>query len=291
MHHKQVEFFKGSDFHIELAIGQRKFDPETLIPTIKTNPESYNVCLLAGDICRPNKTFRATQFFELFCAKFDLVLYVEGNHEHWMGNYGRNFDKLAESCSHIENLKFLRQQRYDFEVNGQRFAVLGATLWSDLKSVSATELDYVSHRRHNGGIKAIVRDFSNIRFDRNGSYKPMTPSDYQRLHNSDVDWLKSHAEELAKDRDLVKILMTHHSPTKKSLVGYDQFEVFDATDLESLIISSDYDLVVHGHIHREEKLSSSIGNAILYSDPAGYTQLMSDAKGYVMRPVYTVPVV
>lgn len=62
MHHKQVEFFKGSNFHIELAIGQRKFNPEALIPTIKTNPESYNVCLLAGDICRPNKTFVRLSF-------------------------------------------------------------------------------------------------------------------------------------------------------------------------------------------------------------------------------------
>ncbi|MCY9861084.1 metallophosphoesterase [Vibrio coralliirubri] len=285
---RKVVLFGGSDFHLEGVVKQKHFNPSEYLPKVELDPDAFNVCLLAGDITVPRKVFRYIQWFELFCKQFDLVLYVEGNHEHWHGYLGQNFKRLSESCAHIENLKFLSNETYEFSVCDTRFSVVASTLWASLKGLSEVDIHELCEATYG---KPVVRDFGCIRTSNLGRYRKLKASEYTALHFKAKSFIAREAERLSED-DSYKVLMTHHSPTLKSLKRYEghqkRYDNFDATDLESTIISGNFSLVFHGHIHREKPLISKVGNALLCSNPAG--RKLVDSKEYELLKLDTIDV-
>ena len=263
-----VVFFGGSDFHLEKFVGNKDFDPSQHLPNIIINPRNFNVCLLAGDIVVAKKNHRYSLWFDKFCSLFDLVIYIDGNHESWRGYVGQNTKHLKKKCLHIDNLVFLERETYEFVIGNKSFAIVGTTLWSDLQQ-NSYELNYSLVNKMITG--PTVLDFSNIRTAVRGTYKKMTISDYVILHIKCRNFIKKEALRLANSKSY-KILLTHHSPTLKSLLPSDPkcFNAFDATNLEDIINIGGFNLVFHGHIHRKTPLISSIGDTKLLSNPSSF---------------------
>lgn len=289
---RKVDFFGGSDFHLEFEVKQRSFDVDALLPVVDLDIEAYNVCLLAGDITVPKKTSRYVKWFEKFCSKFDLVLYIEGNHEHWRGYVGQNFNRLEKKCSHIKNLVFLRRQTFEFSVGEQYFSVVSATLWSDLSQNDySNNYDLCVPSANNG--RAIVQDFNFIRELKHGSFPKLKVTDYIRLHRDDVRFIESEAQRL-RDSSHYKVLLCHHSPTKKSLWRYEGhkpvYDAFDASDLESSIKHGRFDLIFHGHIHRDTPLFENFHGGVLASNPAGYGEIGKKDSSYRLVKLASISV-
>lgn len=289
---RNVDIFGGSDFHLEFAVKQRDFDVDALMPPVEIDADAFNVCLLAGDITVPKKTHRYVNWFETFCSKFDLVLYIEGNHEHWRGYVGQNFNRLKLKCSHIENLHFLRRETFEFEVGGLGFSVVSATLWSDLgQNDYSSNYDLCVPSANYG--RAIVQDFNFIRELKFGSFPRLKVPDYVRLHRDDVRFVEQESNRLSSSENY-KILLTHHSPTKRSLWKYDghkpTYDAFDATDLESLIKLGGFNIVFHGHIHRDVPFIENFHGALLASNPAGYGEIGKEGSNYRLIKLASIPV-
>lgn len=283
---RKVVFYGGSDFHLEGVVGLKFFEPSDFQPKVNLEPEAFNVCLLAGDITVPRKVYRYTKWFELFCKQFDLVLYVEGNHENWRGHLGQNFKRLSQSCAHIENLKFLSNETYEFSVFDSRFSVVASTLWANLKGLTDADIHELCEAAYG---KPVVRDFGCIRTANLGRYRKLKAPEYHALHIKAKSFIASEAERLSNDISF-KVLMTHHAPTLKSLWRYKghekRFDYFDATDLESEIKKGNFSIVFHGHIHRDEPFVDKIGDALLYSNPAG--DKLINSKGYELLKLDTI---
>ncbi|MGR5448536.1 metallophosphoesterase [Vibrio sp. PNB22_3_1] len=281
---RDLVLWGGSDFHLEHYVRLNDFDVSVLMPRVDLDPRDYNVCLLAGDIAVPKKTGRYVQWFEAFCSSFDLIIYLPGNHEHWRGAYGDNFRRLGRACVHIENLRFVEREVVPIELQGVKLNVVAATLWSDL-SQNADEVNQrlasVAYRN------ADVLDFSEILQVRSNS-KKIGVGEYQSWFRCDLAFVESAMCALVGE-DSVNILMTHHSPTRESLVAYSsrkpEYDAFDATELSTILQSGVFDVAFHGHIHREVPFERKVGQTWVKSNPCGYMELHDKTSPYRLMEV------
>ncbi len=285
---KPINIYGGSDFHLEFEYCKKGFNPANVLPALEDyDPEAVNICLLAGDITNSKKVHSSLRWFEKFCELFDFVYYVEGNHEQWRGSWGQNFDRLRRHSSHIENLIFLSRDHVRIDLFGKRIDVVGATLWSDLRQIDDLSL-YELTTTQGYLAKPIVKDFW---FIRNVDRRRITSGDYNIRHSLDRKFIEQQVEFL-EDVESFKILLTHHSPSLASLYKYDgwrkEYDAFDATDLSDSIPNGFFDLVVHGHIHRQAPFETVWHGMKLISNPAGYEELSNPKSTYKLLKLASI---
>ena len=103
-----------SDLHLEFA-------PLTL--------PGGDVLVLAGDACevrslvrewrgtravdRPSGTLKCLDFFEYECAKYEHVIYVFGNHEHYHNHLEKSHNQVREILP--DNVHLLEDETYTIE--------------------------------------------------------------------------------------------------------------------------------------------------------------------------------
>lgn len=286
----KVDFFLGSDFHIEAFICEKFFEPSTIIPKIEKNPHHFNVCLLAGDICVLKRMYRNKQFMAEICKHFDLVFYIEGNHENYNGNLNHGFKKFETYCSDIENLVFLQRETVTFKVNDQQFKIIGSTLWGDLRNVDQSTLYYATRTARTAVAgHFFMTDFTKIRTEqRNSTYPRLSLDTYMIANKKDREFVFDELQGLSGDD--INILMTHHAPIAAAVDNEDEYKAFEHTDLTDEIKASKLNLSVFGHIHKgfgNIKVTGltafTVGQCTCFSNPAGYYELSKENSDYILK--------
>ena len=171
-----------SDLHIEKAKSQ-------------INPFSYvnpfgNILILAGDIGSFYNLKQLKDFLVPLCKKFNLVLYVPGNHEYyWFRQKHRKdieflYNNVLDFENQIPNLVFLHRKT----VKIGDLCISGATLW--------THCD----------LKVLPRYVQIHKLDKH---------QYNKMNADDFEYLVKADEHCAKN-DLYHIIVTHHCPLPSS---------------------------------------------------------------------------
>ena len=241
--------------------------------------------ILAGDIINailldPTRTDqyarkaqkKMLKLYELWLDKYDHVLYIMGNHEHYGGVIYDTKNILVSFFKkhNMSNVYVLENGAYQLTPD---WCVLGATLWTDMnKGDPIAEIDV-----QNG-----MNDYHVIytRKLENGEWPRTTaPPNVLRCHHTmeihrvSQDWIFSYCKRFKN-----VIVATHHAPSYQSegtrtsnlTAGY-------CSNLERLILENpNIKYWIHGHTH----------NNIHYK--IGETQVTSAMYGYQTYEPYLV---
>ena len=224
-----------------------------------------DLLILAGDICEAQNlldAFHGTRllgppvdkylrFFETQCAKYQQVLYVMGNHEHYCGEYDSTAMILRRCIP--DNITILN--RDTVTIDNKVF--VGATLWTDCNK---SDWHTIYH------LKKCMNDFRTVR---KGGQR-FLPEDSVELHRKDVEYIKLIAKQNANREVFV---ITHHTPSWASChPKYGNDKLMNGgfhTELSDLIL--DHPNIkhwVHGHTH--DPFDYKIGECRVVCNPRGY---------------------
>ena len=241
-----------SDLHLECDGMEPWYMP-------RIEGEKDMVLVLAGDITANHNQWkdkpsldRYSPWIKDVCARHKAVIYIKGNHEDYCGHMEATEDHWKAMSRHIENLHFLN--RDTVVIDGVRF--LGCTLWTHLNPIGE------------GIALAMMNDFDFIWADGElfNTYR------WRLEHDACMYFLET---ELAKDFDGETVIVTHHSPSFKSIVGerlLDPSNVCYANNLDRLMWYNPIKLWIHGHTH--DSLNYTVGDEIQS------TQVICNPRGY-----------
>ena len=221
----------ASDIHLEFSPPIEAFE----------NFTGGEVLILAGDVT--NGKHQGLEVLEVLCSRYNSVIMVMGNHEHYKGRFPETYTKLKEV---LPNNVYLLENEI-VELNGKRF--LGCTLWSYMN-----ELDqYFAKNRMN--------DYQLVRSGPTAEpWKwKLKPAETVATHLESARWLEQNMQE-------GDIVVTHHAPSScnPAYVGNTAY----ATDLSDMILEHKPEKWIHGHLHT--KVNYKIGNTTITSNPMGY---------------------
>lgn len=245
------------------------------------------VLILAGDVCeakhvkanydvndiinegRPaegnfKRSDRYTRFFHEECSKYDRVIYVMGNHEHYGGRFDKTYDYLTSVLP--KNIELLEKSYTEID----DVIVIGATLWTNLNSgdpITAWTL------------KSGMNDYRVIQnyYKARGLYYKLTPETTHEDHIQAKEFIVDTAQKFANRPVLV---VTHHSPSRLSTKpkyqqDYHMNGAF-SSNLENLILDNPNIIAWH-HGHTHDPFKYQIGDTWVLCNPRGYV-------GYEERP-------
>ena len=246
------EFEQGRHFHFSDAWSEldaaRKSIPghPELGPLLAEFCGAVDIVLAAGDI---NNGTKGVFYLAQVSAFLEVpVLYVAGNHEF----YGQlsiedTLHHLRTRCSITPGVHFLEKDRFDITIDGQKLAVLGTTLWTDMKGhASAPHL--IEQNMYTA--KQRLNDYESIFTAAAYQNRQLTPQDTVAMHQDARDWLAEQIPIARVEADRV-VVMTHHAPSLRCTSGTSRADIdyAYASSLEDLVVQTD--AWVHGHVHEE----------------------------------------
>lgn len=259
-----------SDLHLEFA-------------PIEITNGGADVLVLAGDILVADTFTRGVdspyfavaqswlQWSEDTCAKFDKVIYILGNHEHYKGNFYETYDVLTQKLGHIANLNILDQTFVD--IGEYRF--IGGTLWTDFN--------------HDNLQAMLVRDGLN-------DYKVVKGRDYRKLSTNETlyyhtQFLNFIDAQYATGKKIV--VVGHHAPSYRSVA--EQFRYGRSASLNHGYFSHldrfieerpNIKLWIHGHTHTSSDYE--VGDTRVVCNPRGYARPNSPPENSDFDPTFVV---
>lgn len=274
-----MKFSLASDIHLEFG----HLD--------LSNSEKSEVLILAGDILVAND-FKAKskrvevyhRFLEEVTSRYDHVVYVMGNHEHYHGDYAKTADILQEEFKYFTNFKFLNNSHVD--ICDVRF--MGGTLWTDFNKMDPLSLQNIKHKMNdfnvieNSNVQVSFRSKdsdSNVIFkERNSRFSPQDAYEEHKLFLESID------ESLSSNLDDKKVIVVgHHLPTYHSVpdeykrdyhgnAGY-------ASDLSEFILNRNrIQYWIHGHTHTA--CDYMVGSSRVICNPRGYHGYEASAQNF-----------
>lgn len=236
-----------SDIHLEFYEEKHVEFSKFVIPV------SENIALL-GDIGYPTDE-NYYNFISDCSNAFKKVFVVSGNHEYYTNPENSvtmvDMDKIIQSiCKTFTNVYFLNNSEHILD---DSTIILGTTLWS---KIAENEMD---------SIALSINDYIKIRM----RGRNITPNDINMIFSSNVSWLVS---KLSQHSDKRIIILTHHSPSYKSIhqkyKGYPFNSAF-ASDL-SYIFETHPNIMfwLFGHTHCTVEFVENFSKCA--TNPAGY---------------------
>lgn len=246
-----------------------------------------DVLLIAGDACEAHRikpdmytgvmprllkweteekrVDRHYRFFKEECSKYNHVLYIAGNHEHYGGKFNYTHDILRERLADC-NVQVLERDTVD--INGTLF--IGTTLWSD-----------VSNPLVEGVVRECMNDYSSIKLKEHYghdpvqvNYRKLRPADTLREFYKSRDYIFKVAED-NPDKNIV--VMTHHAPSEHSvdpmykLPKHQEMNRAYYSDLDQQIIDHpNIKVWVHGHTHTDHDYVIPHSQCRVLCHPRGY---------------------
>lgn len=234
-----------SDIHLEM--------PQ---PDFKFRASDANVLVLAGDICVADYLTRSQyspyfsgaervrNFFYQAMLRYDRILYVLGNHEHYDGRLDKSIPILRKAFPLVEIL-----DNEETNING--VSIYGGTMWTNLSNPVHAEV-----------ARASLNDYKYITSPK---FRKLSPGDTMREHMFFMEGLKS----LGYDPDIV---ISHHAPSFQSLNPmYENDTMLNhayGSHLDNDIAYSKIKLWIHGHTHYG--VDYDIAGTRVFSNPIGY---------------------
>jgi predicted phosphodiesterase len=226
-----------SDLHLDHAENTSIIDYYTEIVL-----SSGDLLILAGDILTVKHLSSDgllknvyISFFRECSKRYDKIIYVMGNHEHFGYNCSRTLNKIQEFLPN--NFYLLENQT--LQIDNWNF--IGFTLWTDFNN--ANPLDMIN-------ASSYMKDYKAIRItDR---YRKFRPEDSLALHRESLHYLK---EQLNLMSDNVFVI-SHHTPSYRSVppkfIGNHHNSAY-CTSLDELIMDSpQIKYWAHGHTHWQQ---------------------------------------
>jgi predicted phosphodiesterase len=226
-----------SDLHIEFM-------------TFKMHHTDADVVVLAGDIHTGIKGVE----WAMENIKQCPVIYVLGNHEY----YGKSYPKLIGSIKNITrdtNVHLLEND--SISVDNTLF--VGCTLWTDFEL-------FGDFSKASSSALLSMNDFKKIRNSPN--YSKIRPIDLAIIHKKSLSFINQNINDYKHTK---LVVVTHHAPSAESIpLEYksDYLSPMFASNLDELILQSNIDLWIHGHIHHS--LDYQIGSSRIICNPRGY---------------------
>lgn len=274
------------DLHLEgggyggTFVGNDKSLPNEGFPTA-------DVCVLAGDICkaallsvhRTDADARAhrknmTAFFTQVSEKYNTVLYVMGNHEHYAGVFENSAIILRVFLKQWPNIILLDNET--IEVMGVTF--FGATMWTDCNKSNAITCQ---------ALRGYMNDFfGSIMHAEGGKFSP----EFSAMEHEKT--LKALNDAVVNCTTEKMVVITHHCPSHESLDERfaDQIEGNYGyfSDLDLFIMDNPKIKVwFHGHVHSAKDYY--IGDTRVVCNPRGYAgEIRWGTTGYNPRKIVEV---
>lgn len=226
-----------SDLHLEFS--------DLALSTI-----DFDITVLAGDIHVKDK---ALEWIKENIPK-KLVIYVLGNHEFYGKSYPKHITKL-KSETKGSNIHILENNK--LTIDGINF--FGSTLWTDFSL-------FGEPRVAGYHCQQVMNDFKKIRLLPN--YSKLRAIDSGEIHKQSIHWLKS---ELTKCQGDKNVVISHHGPSKKSLLERYASDLSSAayvSNLDELILKYCPNYWIHGHLHNSADYT--IGSCRVLCNPRGY---------------------
>ena len=257
----------GSDLHLEIR-------------TIEiNNTEDAKVLVLAGDICTVTdldplheddyvgffRSQRIHSFFKDCCSKFETVIYIMGNHEHYHHQFYDTLGRLKKQLKYIPNLHIL--DREAITIAGTTFVC--GTLWSDMNNDDPATKEYMLTR---------MNDF---RIIKNGMVK-FSPNDAIVEHQRMVKFI----DDTVGTEDCV--VVGHHSPSFRSVAKeFEKYKLMNGgfhSNLDEFIVDRpQIKLWIHGHTHSAHDYM--IGKTRVVCNPRGYAGYEAIADNFEIKYV------
>ena len=302
-----VKVALASDVHLE-------FGPLQII-----NDEGADVLILSGDILvasdlsKPDplgimdsaKHNRLVDFFNQCSAAFPHVVYVAGNHEHYHGDYAKSHERIREFVKQFGNVHFLENETFEYKDT----VYAGCTLWTDMNKNDPATLRHVANSMNDFRVvsnsnrmvsfktpkyaKDEARDFvidpNTKTFIQEGlefktRVSTFSPGDAYDAHLESIEFLTKVYNETPPWKQIV--VLTHHSPSKKSTHPRYADEVLMngaySSDLSDFIEQRPgIKLWTHGHTH--EDFDYVVGSTRIVCNPRGYINYEERASHFQLK--------
>lgn len=259
-----------SDLHLEFGN----------YPDILANDSGGDVLILAGDITvttylRKDRTdkdstknkARIKRLADDLFSKYDRVLYVMGNHEHYGSIYKRTYKNLREGLDELGLIEKVTILEDDHTViDGVPF--VGATLWSDFFNADPSAM-YIAEKGMNDFHVIGSLDVDDINYFNKNDSRRITPEFILSVHKQSREYFDYIAKFYEK-KDVVVI--SHHAPTYQSLNKIHSGNSLDgayASNLSEFILDRpNIKYWIHGHCHMNTDYM--VGNCRVLSNQRGY---------------------
>jgi predicted phosphodiesterase len=296
-----------SDVHLEF--GQLNLE----------NTQNAEVLILSGDICTAcdllpdtgdtlvgsGKSARYHDFFRNCSDRFDHVVYVAGNHEHYHGDFAKSLTILKDNLAYLPNIHVLDKEVFTLRDH----VFIGGTLWTDMNGEDEMTMNHVQRRMNDFQIcKNSLREV-NFRtqeptLDANGDHekdaegKPkyhavfktreayLSPSDAIEDHKKMLDFIETTYNMTAPWMTVV--VVGHHAPSKSSEhPRYKHDTLMNGaynSRLDQFIMDRPgIKLWTHGHTH--EDFDYMIKGCRVVCNPRGYINYEDRADRFELKYV------
>ena len=276
-----------SDIHLEF--GDLDFD----------NTESAQVLILSGDICLArdmmqndpmgimgidNRSYRYHAFFQRCAERFEHVVYITGNHEHYHHDFAKTIPHLRDVLSYLPNLHVMEKDSLDIG----DITFLAGTLWTDMNQEDPHTLYAI--RNYMNDFRCITNSTRETNFrDQDGNFHTrvarFTPDDTVEEHKAMLEFVNT---AIAARPDRQYVVVGHHSPSKLSTKPqYENDQMVNgaySSDLSEFILDHpQIRLWTHGHTHHE--FDYLVGTTRIVCNPRGYVGHEQQASDWRLMTV------
>lgn len=203
---------------------------------------------------RPDRWYR---FFAEECSKYQDVIYVMGNHEHYGFQYQKTWAHINEQLP--DNVHFLENECHT--IGDVTF--VGCTLWTDMNKEDDLTMFHM---------RSMMNDYRQITMfnEAKSIYHRLTPERTVADHIKSRQYIRSVVE---GHHDQKFVVVTHHAPTKMSThPRYTNDTIMNgaySSDLSEFILDHPQIKVwTHGHTH--DPFDYMVGSTRIICNPRGY---------------------
>jgi predicted phosphodiesterase len=262
-----------SDLHLEFA--------DLVLP-------GGDVLILSGDVCeaknykkdhynpemvlleherKDQRPDRFSRFLEEECRKYQEVIYVMGNHEHYGYQFQKTYPHIASQLP--SNVTLLENQTHTIE----DVVFVGATLWTDLNKADPLTIYHIG---------SMMNDYRQVTMfnEAKSVYHRLIPERTLEEHYKSRNFIR---ESVEGKPDQKFVVCTHHSPSKQSIKpryqGDHLMNGAYSSDLSEFILANPQIKVwTHGHTH--DFFDYTVGETRIICNPRGYANYEERAQAF-----------